>query len=175
MKTKWILFFATCLTQLIQAQSLDSIKINSRTQEFVYQHHAISAATNITQVQQWLGQPSRVEQVSGKDRYFIYDGLGISFDAGKSGQIEAVIINYNFDGDKKAAKEKYTGALVVDNFSISEKTKTDEIKQFTRIKAIVCMGPTLCVSDPKSQTMALVVGYTQASLITQIVFGFTGI
>jgi hypothetical protein len=140
----------------------------------MFKHHAIIASTPIAQLVQWMGTPSRIEQVGGKDRYYIYDALGLSFDAGKTGIVEAVLINFNFDGDKKAAKEKYLGALVVDNFSISEKTKTDEIKQSTRIKAIVCMGPTLCVSDPKSQTMVLMVGYSAASLITQIIFGFMG-
>lgn len=172
---KTILFFLGALLSIsLQAQTVDSLKINAKKQEIVLSNSSITAKTEIAALIKILGTPDRIEKAVGKDRYYIYDKLGISFDAGKNGLVEAIMVTYNPDSDKKAAKEKFAGKLLLDNLLISEKTSSDNIKQATSIKEIVCMGTSICMSDPKSPSMTLMIGYNDKASITQIVLGFAG-
>jgi hypothetical protein len=176
MKFKTILFLsAIFIAQLLHAQTIDTIKINTSKQEILIAKHIVTSATTIEEITKLLGPAERIEKVGGVDRHYIYDKLGLSFDGGKKGKVEAVMINYNHDGDKKAAKEKFTHTLMIDKLTATEKTTAENVKQNTNIKEISCVGAIMCVSDPKKPGIALLMGFNDKALITQMVFGFTNL
>lgn len=155
------------------AQKADSLKVASDKQVVTLGKHTILSQTKIEDLLKWMGTPSRIEKAGGMDRYYVYDNLGLSFDAGKKGVVEAVYVNYNWDKDKKAAQESFKGVLLMDNYLVNATTKADDIKSKTHVKDIVCLGPTMCISNPTPANMAITIGYNETAKITQIVFGFT--
>ncbi len=154
------------------AQSASTIKVTSNKKTITIDSLTIDDKTKIDDVKKLLGEPSRVVKVAGKDRYYVYDSLGLSFDARLNEIVEAVLINYNWDEDEKAAKGSFKGELQVDGYNINSKTKSEEIKANTKFKEIVCIGAMLCISNPKKNEMAIIIGFNATPEITQITFGW---
>lgn len=165
-----LLFFGLCSSLI--AQKVDTVKVLTDKQQIILGEKLIGSGTKVTDVVNVLGTPSRIEKIAGIDRHFIYDGLGLAFDGGKRGIVEAITFNFNWDQDKKVAQETYKGILLVDNFSINETTKTNDINTNTKIKDVVCIMPTMCMTKPAPGKMVLLLGYTKEAKITQITFGF---
>lgn len=160
-----------CTISCALTQEVDTIKVNSEKQVVVIDETILSSKTKIEEVTKLLG--TRIEKIADIDRYYIYDKLGLSFDVGKNSTLEAVIVNYNWDKDKKAANETYNGVLLIDNFLINDKTKVDDIKIKTKLKDIICLGTKMCMTKPSQSSLALLLGYNDETNITQIGFGFS--
>ena len=162
-----------CTISCALTQEVDTIKVNSEKQVVVIDEIILSSKTKIEEVTILLGTPTRIEKIADIDRYYIYDKLGLSFDVGKNSTLEAVIVNYNWDKDKKAANGTYNGVLLIDNFLINDKSKVDDIKIKTKLKDIICLGPKMCMTKPSQSSLALLLGYNDEANITQIGFGFS--
>lgn len=170
MKLKTLLSVsAIFIGYVINAQAIDTVKVNTNKQEIQIGKHVITSATKLEEITKILGPADRIEK--GVD--YIYDKLGISFGGNEKGSVGAVVISYNSDGDKKASKEKYTHVLMIDKLTATEKTNAEDIKQHTDIKEMTCMGKKICLSDPKNPGIAIVMGFNDNALVTQLVFTFT--
>ncbi len=172
---KTLLSLVILITSLytLEAQKVNSISVQSETQKVMVGSFEITAKTKLSDVLLYLGMPNRIEKIAGKERHYIYDSLGIAIDAGKEGKlVEAISINFNWDKDKKIANMSFNGQLKLDDFNITELTTTDQIKQNTKVKEIVCMGPSMCMSNPSNAGMAIMIGYNSSGKMTQIALGF---
>lgn len=154
------------------AQGADGVVIDSAKQNVTVGKDKVSAKTKAIDLAKILGATPRVVQVAGRDRYYIFDELGLSFDVNAKGTVDGIIVTFNYDKDKSAATGTFTKALTIDKLAITASVSADDIKKGTKIKSLVCMGPSSCVSDPKSPGMVLMVGYTKDAKITEIVLGF---
>jgi hypothetical protein len=124
----------------LNAQTIDTTKINTSKQEIRIGKHMITSATKLEKITKILGPADRIEK--GVD--YIYDKLGVAFGGNEKGTVGAVVISYNSDGDKKASKEKYPHVLMIDKLAATEKTNAEDVKQNTNIKEIACMGQKMC-------------------------------
>jgi len=154
------------------AQSNDSLKVNSITQEIKYKNQIISASISMADVIKRIGSPDRIAQIDHKDRYFIFDKIGMTFDVNQSGLIDALIINFNSFSGNNSPKKKFKGTLVIDSMVVVESSTVIEIKSRTKIKNMLCISKKQCLTDTKSPTIFLMVGYNQESLINKMMFGF---
>lgn len=172
MKKILLLLMVLATTTFSFAQNSRKITVTSDKKSITIDSLTINSKTKIDHIKNLLGEPTRVLKVAGKDRYYIYDSLGLSFDARLNDYVDAVLINFNWDGDEKAAKGSFKGELQVDGYNINSKTSSDDIKANTKFKEIVCIGAGLCISKPKKDEMAIIIGYNATPEITQISFGW---
>lgn len=156
------------------AQEFKTVKVNVLKEEVIIDKFVVSKTTSIDEVIKALGKPERIEQFAGKDRKFIYDSKGVSFSIvpnNPKNLIEALIITYTYDQDKDVAKEKFSGTLSIDGFTVTEKNTAEEISESTDLKKVECFGRT-CMTDPKAKGIILMMGLTDEKDILQIAFGF---
>ncbi len=156
---------------LIKAGNADTIRINSIDQTITVGSLIIKKGSTIESLKSLLGTPTKVTSIGGLDRRYIYDDLGIAFEANEDGKtFSAITVNYNWDGDKKVASGKFKGVLLVDGFAINESMKGEDISKNTKIKGLTCMGTLMCMTDPKAKGLMVLIGF-QSNKITQIGFG----
>lgn len=168
----YILLLFVLFAGFSNAATIDSISVNSKLKQVTLGSLVIAKDSTMNSVVKLLGSPSRIEKTAmGIERTFVYDELGISFDLDREGKkIEAVIINYNWDEDKKAAKSMYKGKLSLDGYTITELTKSTDINANTDVKNMTCFGESMCMTPPGKNTLVILIGYKDAKM-TQIGFG----
>ncbi|MCC6370131.1 MAG: hypothetical protein IT236_03895 [Bacteroidia bacterium] len=173
MKSKIILVVSLlfCL-QKGRAQNADTLKVFTQLNRVEFAKNIITPKTTIDELIKMLGTPDRIEQSVGIDRHFIYDKLGLAFDGGKIRMVEGISVTFNYDNDKKAAKNKFSGVLKMDDLIVKETTSGEDIKQKTFIKELTCIPGAFCASNPKLPHMVLMMGLNSSSKITNLVFGF---
>lgn len=167
---KIILAFSLLFSVIFLNAQTDTSHVNATSSQIKIGAHTITANTSVADLIAAFGKPNRIEQVAGKDRHYIYDALGLAFDC-RTGTVEAVAFTFHADGDKKTANAAIKGALLIDNYTITDHTTADQIKANTSIKAIMCLGELMCMSDPKQGGVALIIGYNKDKLITQVGIG----
>ncbi len=167
---KIILAFSLLLSVLFLNAQTDTSVVNVNSSQIKIGTHTITANTTVADLIAAFGTPSRIEKIAGTDRHYIYDGLGLAFDC-RPGTVEAVYFTFHTDGDKKTANAAIKGTLLIDTYTITDHTTVDQIKANTLIKAIMCFGELMCMSDPKQAGVALILGYTKDKLITQVGIG----
>jgi len=172
MKSIFLSILAIVFFNSAKAAVTDSVIVDSKNKKVTIGTLVLGKDSAKELVIKHLGKPSRIETSgSGTERTYAYDELGLSFAISTDGKkIEAVVVNYNWDGDKKAAKSTYKGILKLDGYVITQTTTSDNINGNTQIKNVTCLGAMMCMTPPGKSNVALLIGYN-AGKITQIGFG----
>lgn len=109
-----------------------------------------------------LGKAERIEKVGGKDKIFAYDKLGISLSLEtNTTTVQEIFITYIFDGDKKVAKETFTGALAINGESITTQTTHEQLAKLAGVDLITVMKGFYM---GKGKTLNLAVYYPEATM-----------
>lgn len=172
MKNFCILLLMLVFSTAARAAQSDSVVIDSKNKKIQIGSFILAKDSSPATIKKYFGTPSRIEtSSSGVERTYAYDDMGISFAIDPSGKvIEAVMINYNWDGDKKAAKSAFKGKLTMDTYSITELTSSSDININTKVNNIMCVGDFMCMTPPGKSNIAILIGYKDKK-ITQIGFG----
>lgn len=172
MKNICIVLLMLVFSTTAKAALTDSVMVDSKNKKIQIGSFILAKDSAPSSIKKYFGTPSRIETSSaGVERTYAYDELGLSFAIDPTGNvIEAVIINYNWDGDKKAAKSAYKGKLTLDAYTITELTSSSDINTNTKINNIMCIGEIMCMTPPGKSNVVVLIGY-QDKKITQIGFG----
>jgi hypothetical protein len=109
-----------------------------------------------------LGKAERVEKIGGKDKIFAYDKLGIALSLEpNTTTVQEIYITYIFDGDKKVAKETFTGTLAINGEPINTQSTSEQIGKLAGISLVSVMKG-LYMS--KGETINLIVYYPESTL-----------
>ncbi len=158
----------------VNAQKVDSLVVNTNTNQIILNKHIITSTTTIDEVSAYFGKAQRVDMIDAKPRIYAYDLKGISFRTKASNPkvIETVFITYNLDDDKKAAKGIYKGYLSVNKFRIRPTSSGQKIGEETGID-MSCFS-TMCMSDPNIKGIMILLGliHKDPMEITNIGFHF---
>jgi hypothetical protein len=172
---KKILLVACLLVSslITKAASMDSVVVDSKNKKVQIGSFVLAKDSTPSSIINYFGKPSRIEtSASGVERTYAYDEMGLSFAIDPSGKvIEAVIVNYNWDGDKKAAKSAFKGKLKMDTYAITELTSSSDININTKVNNIMCVGDFMCMTPPGKSDLVVLIGYKDKKM-TQIGFGF---
>ena len=173
MKKILLVAFLLVSSLIVKAAPMDSVIVDSKNKKVQIGGYVLAKDSTPASIIAFFGKPSRIEtSSSGVERTYAYDEIGLSFAIDPSGKtIEAIIVNYNWDGDKKAAKSAYKGKLKMDTYTITELTSSTDINNNTNIKNIVCIGEIMCMTPPGKSDLVVLIGY-QDKKMTQIGFGF---
>jgi flagellar hook assembly protein FlgD len=168
-----ILAFLLVSSLITKAAQMDSVIVDSKNKKVQIGSYVLAKDSTPSSIINYFGKPSRIETSAlGVERTYAYDEMGLSFAIDPSGKaIEAIIINYNWDGDKKAAKSAYKGKLKMDTYAITELSSSIDINNNTNVKNIVCIGEIMCMTPPGKSDLVVLIGY-QDKKMTQIGFGF---
>ncbi len=158
---------------ITRAATMDSVTVDSKNKKVQIGSYVLAKDSTPASIIKSFGKPSRIETSSlGVERTYAYDELGLSFAIDPSGKfIEAIIVNYNWDGDKKAAKSAYKGKLRMDAYTITEQSTSTDINTNTNVKNIMCIGEMMCMTPPGKSDLVVLIGYKDKKM-TQIGFGF---
>lgn len=166
------ILFCVFASAFAKAASYDTIRINSVQHTISVGSLMISKDSSITALKAILGTPSKVTPIMEVDRRFVYDELGLSFEAKEDGKtFAAITINYNWDGDKKVASGRYKGVLIIDGQVMNEGMSGKDISANTKIKGLNCIGEMICMTDPKQGGIMVLIGFKDKK-VTQFGFGF---
>lgn len=155
----------------LEASSTDTIKIDAKNSSLQIGTLKIAKDSSISSVLAYLGKPSQTQKIAGKDRRFIFDDLGIALEADEAGiKIIGFTITFNWDDDKKVAKGKYTGVVLLDEYTFTENTTSNQVTENTSVKNLTCMGEAMCMTNPRLPGFTFLIGY-QNSKVTQLGLG----
>ncbi|MDZ4759436.1 MAG: hypothetical protein SGJ10_15025 [Bacteroidota bacterium] len=163
MKHIYIILSSILFSFNLFAQQKDTITVNSSTKKITIGKHIILSTTTIEQVKKMLGKPDRIEKLVGKERVFVYDKLGFSFEIGRDTTVRTLTsfaITYNFDGDRKVSKNIYIGTLILDKYHITKKTTAQDINTNTSLK-LDCVANIMCVTDPNGKGMGVMLTFVK--------------
>lgn len=171
--TKSILFsFVTFLFLQVSVNAQTSISINGdfKKDAVVINNVPFTKKSTIEDYEKVLGKAERVEKIGGKDKIFAYDKLGISLSLeANTTTVQEIYITYIFDGDKKVAKETFTGTLAINGEPLTTQTTSEQIGKLAGINLVSVMKG-LYMS--KGNAINLIVYYPESTL-GQFGFGFT--
>src|SRR6188768_3128961 len=118
--------------------------------------------STIEEYEKVLGKAERIEKYAGKDKFFAYDKLGLSLSLEiNTTTVQEIYITYIFDGDKKVAKETFTGVLAVNGESITTGTTHEQIGKLAGVDLVTVMKGFYM---GKGQVLNLVVYYPESTL-----------
>lgn len=171
--TKSILFsFVTFLFLQVSVNAQTSLSINGdfKKDAVVINNVPFTKKSTIEDYEKVLGKAERVEKIGGKDKIFAYDKLGISLSLeANTTTVQEIYITYIFDGDKKVAKETFTGTLAINGEPLTTQTTSEQIGKLAGINLVSVMKG-LYMS--KGNAINLIVYYPESTL-GQFGFGFT--
>ncbi len=158
-----IILISILFSTNIFAHQFDTITVNTTTKKITVGKHIILSSTTIDRIKKMFGEPDRVEKLAGRERVYAYDRFGFSIEIGRDTAVKTIVsfsITYNFDGDKKVSKNKYSGVLILDNYHITNKTTGADIIAKTTIK-LNCLGAIMCVTDPNFKGLGVMISYVK--------------
>lgn len=152
-----IIFFAT----IGQAGTLDSLKADIKKNAIEVKGLSIQAQTPISKVIALLGKPSRVLLVAKKERIFIYDSIGLTFETGKDAaqKVERIVVSFNPKGNNRIAQASYKGVVMLGGLRIVPTTTSAQIAQKTPIKEFNCFS-NICSSVLSKSMLNLIMNFT---------------
>ncbi|MCZ8214920.1 MAG: hypothetical protein O9262_01710 [Cyclobacteriaceae bacterium] len=148
----------------INTNAQTSLNINSDFKKgvVIINDVAFTKKSSIEDYEKVLGKAERIEKVGGKEKIFAYDKLGISLSLeANTTTVQEIYITYIFDGDKKVAKEAFTGNLAINSEPLTTQTTSEQIGKLAGISLLPVMKG-LYMS--KGGTINLIVYYPESTL-----------
>lgn len=128
------LLFLVVFQTTLKAQTAPDVSIDFAAGTVVIGNVAFNQTSTLEAYQKVLGKPDRVEKVGGVEKIYAYDQLGIALSLKKNAQtVEEIYITYLYDGDKKVAKQAYSGKLIMNGKEISIQLSPSELGKMTGI------------------------------------------
>lgn len=168
---KILLIAFSFITMSLSVFAQDTLKINSdfTSESLTINNTTFTKKSTLADYEKVLGKADRIEKVAGKDKFFVYDKLGISIILNTNTNIiDNVIIAYIFDDDRKVAKESFKGTLAINGTTITNQTMYEEIEKLSTIKLLKIMTGFYI---GKGKIMHLMVYYIEKNL-GQLTFSF---
>lgn len=132
------IFFFLQLT--VNAQTSPSVNGDFKKGVVVINNVMFTQKSTIEEYEKVLGKAERVEKIGGKDKIFAYDKAGISLSlAANTTTVQEIYITYVFDGDKKVAKETFTGTLSINGEPINTQSTSEQIGKLSGVDLISVM------------------------------------
>lgn len=153
-----------CFFVQINVNAQTSLIVNGdfKKEVVVINNVPFSKKSTIDEYEKVLGKAERVEKIGGKDKIFAYDKLGISLSLLTNTTIvQEIYITYIFDGDKKVAKETFSGTLAINGEPVSSETTSEQVGKLAGINLKPIMKG-LYMS--KEGTINLIVYYPESKL-----------
>ena len=114
MKKSVLLSVALFLLLQINTAAQTAVSVNGdfKNGAVVINGVSFTKKSTLEEYEKVLGKAERIERIGNKDKIFAYDKLGIALSLeNNSTRVEEIYITYIFDGDKKVAKEAFTGII----------------------------------------------------------------
>ena len=148
----------------LQAQTEKPLSIRMDLKEgiLVINHVRLNIKSTRNDYYKALGPPERIEQTLGKDKFLIYDKLGISLALQNGTEVvQSFRITYQPGHDKNFATGKYPGGLAVNDTPVSDKT---DYPAFEKIAGVpfASLGKGHYIA--KTSSMYLAINYNQEIL-----------
>lgn len=163
--TKSILFSIIMLFFLrinVNAQTSPNVNGDLKKGVVVINNVPFTKKSTIEEYEKVLGKAERVEKIGGKDKIFAYDKLGISLSLEtNTTTVQEIYITYIFDGDKKVAKETFSGTLAINGEPINAQTTSEQIGKLAGINLVSIMKG---LYMGKGGTINLIVYYPESTL-----------
>lgn len=170
--TRSILFSVTMffLLQLnANAQTSPGVNGDFKKGVVIINEVPFTKRSSIEEYEKVLGKAERIEKVGGKDKIFAYDKLGIALSLeANTTTVQEIYITYIFDGDKKVAKETFTGTLAINGEPLDIQTTKEQIEKVAGVELVSIMKGFYM---SKGGALNLIVYYPQ-STIGQFGFSF---
>ncbi len=146
----------------VNAQTSLNVNGDFKKEVVVINNVPFTKKSTIDEYEKVLGKAERVEKIGGKDKIFAYDKLGISLSLEtNTTTVQEIYITYIFDGDKKVAKETFSGTLAINGEPVSSQVTSEQIGKLAGINLVSIMKG-LYMS--KGGTINLIVYYPESRL-----------
>ncbi|MFK7834004.1 MAG: hypothetical protein AB8B52_12050 [Winogradskyella sp.] len=144
----------------------NDIEINySNDKDVLLNGQILTKDTNLETITSILGEPIIYKTyVTGKINYH-YPKLGLSVHFVNENLL-FIGANYNWDGDKNFPETTFTGKMKIGEVSFDVDSKSSQLSEIKVVK-ITCLMPELCMSNPKEEKEAIIIGFKDEKL-TQI-------
>lgn len=158
------------LCTVLYAQASLSVNGDFDNEAVVINNTAFTKKSTIEDYEKILGKAERIEKIAGKDKIFAYDKWGISLSLEtNTNLIQEIYITYVYDGDKKVAKEKFTGTLALNGETITQETTSEQIGKMSGLTLVSVMKG---LYMGKGKAISLIVYYPDTAM-GQFGFSFT--
>ncbi|MBA4057204.1 MAG: hypothetical protein C0490_21000 [Marivirga sp.] len=146
----------------VSAQTSPSVNGDFKKGVVIINDMPFTKKSTIEEYEKVLGKAERIEKIGGKDKIFAYDKLGISLSLeANTTTVQEIYITYVFDGDKKVAKETFTGTLAINGDPLSTLTTHEQIGKLAGVNLVAIMKG-LYMS--KGGTLNLIVYYPESTM-----------
>ena len=161
MKTFSLLILCSLFSYFVQASNADTLKANVKKNSIEIKGTTLEVQTPINKVITLLGKPNRILAVAKKDRVFIYDSLGLTFEVGKDAaqKVERIIVSFNPKGNNRIAQSAFKGVVMINGLRMTANTTSALVAQKTPLKDFNCFS-TICSSVPVKASLNLIMDFT---------------